>query len=328
MSTKTIVAVVAVIAAAIIGGAVIWAATDEGESTRAAVIGSSATGPTSYRLSGFPTPNQFAVGSYSVGMTKTRTTTTTDKYGSSGYEPLRFSKPLDDVSLNLFHEAARSRLQQKVTLQLLRQSQEDPQPSPVLEYELLSAVLAKSAEGAANGGRSRQDVELVFKSMSIVVPSPGALGYASGEGSVGYVVIPGIASEPDGSKPAYVVSYSWGWENPDAAAIAAGATTLGRFTVDSITIERRLDNHAPTFWQALIQGKPWTEIELHLKQPNTEGDEPTASYTTYKLTNAQVVSVHDAGGEDPMETIKLDFAPIELRSGQNVETFTAGSKAR
>jgi type VI protein secretion system component Hcp len=338
MSTKTLAWVVGGIAAAVLGGAIIWAVSEEGDSTREAALRETATptGEISYRVRDLPAPSEFAVGSYSIGMTKaersttsTTTTTTTDKYASSS-EPLRFSKPLDDVSLTLFNEATRSRVQPKVTLDLLMRTPENTQPVPAMRYEFLSAVVGVGDETAAKGGRSRQDVELFFKSMSIALETPDALGYASEEDSVGYLRIPGVADEPEGTaggKPAaYVTSYSWGWENANAAAVASGATTTGKFMVKSVTIGRRLDSHAPWFWQQLVNTKPITELELVLKQPASPEQVSPVAYATYKLTGAQVVSVHDSGGETPMQQIKLDFGTIELRAGSKTESFVAPTK--
>jgi type VI protein secretion system component Hcp len=321
MRPRTLLWVAVGIAAAVLGGATIWAAAGEGDSSRRqAVLEEGPTGPTTFSVTAGPeiaAGNPFSVSSYSVGASVPGGSSGSKASTAVQFEPLHFTRPLDERSLEFFSEATRNRNLGQVQLELIKTI--GGKPEPVLRYEFSPSYLASGDETASNGQRATQAIAMAYGTLAIQVPTANVLGYARADESIGSLEIPGITST---SKPAYVLSYSWGWSQPGAEKAAAGTLSSGMFAVKSVTVERVLDGHAPWFWQQLIQGKPMTEMTLNFQtQASTEEGTKPAPYATYKLSNVHVGAVHDSGGETPVEQIRLDFTKIELTHGTNTQLF-------
>jgi type VI protein secretion system component Hcp len=319
MRPRTILWLAVGIAAAVLGGAIVWAATgDDDSSRRQAVLEEQTTGPTTFSMTAGPeiaAGNPFSVSSYSVGANVPGGTSGTRTAAAVQFEPLHFTRPLDERSLEFFSEASRNRNLGQVRLELIRAI--GGKPETVMHYEFSPSYLAGGDETASNGQRATQAIAMAYGTLAIQVVRP--LGYAPADGSIGSLEIPGITSS---TKPAYLSSYSWGWSQPGAEKAAAGTLSSGAFALKSLTVERVLDGHAPWFWQQLINGKAITDMTLHLQAqaPTEEGTKP-APYASYRLSNVLVGAVHDSGGETPMQQIRLDFSKIELTHGTKTQLF-------
>jgi type VI protein secretion system component Hcp len=298
MSTKTVLAAAAFIAAVLIGGAVIWAVSDDG-ATRAAAL-ESTQGPTPFTLQLGPEINggqPFAVSSYAIGARRgTGSTTEKTTTGAAAYEPLEVTKPMDGVSVDLVKTAVLRRIMSMGILRLSRQTEEGS--FPLLNYELTQASVRGSDEGASDGNRARQAVSVGFTGLALIVPSGSQLDYAPPTNAVGELEIPLVTDSQ--SKPAHVMSYSWGW------SIVPNTTPV----VKSLTLTRQLDRHAVWFWQQLVTGKLVPEMRLRLVANSPETGEPQ-TYLTYILRDVIVSAVQDSGGETPVEQVTLDFRRIE-----------------
>jgi type VI protein secretion system component Hcp len=311
MNTKTVAAVVAVIAAAIIGGAVIWAVSDDG-STREAVIES--TRPSTGRLMlDMPqvSSTPFAVDSFSVGATRT---VEPDGQTRLTYEKLEFTSPIDSLSLRFLQRAQQAQSEGNVRLTVSGAPPGSSKLDEWIRYEFGGTTHVESGDEKAPGTKptsAAQTIGMSFTALQLLFQPE--LPYADSKAAVGRLEIPNVI---DKTPAAYLLTYSWGWARQMGQVADESLGRAGQgLSVKSITIERQLDRHAEWFWQQVVNGTVTPQIRLHLERPTTTGQPET--YMEYRLNQAQFSAVHDSGGADGQlrQRLTLNFQSISLLSG-------------
>lgn len=303
-----VVAVAAIIAAALIGGAVIWAVSDDETAREAALESPTRSAASSHTVT---MPNQnggqpIGLDNYSIGAT-TAPAKSADAQPRVVYGQLEFARPLDALSLQFFDAAAKGAAQGNVRLEVKGSSSSTGKPVTFMRYDLGTTLVARGDEAApgATPTSGTQAIGLEYQTLQLQLTPE--MQYAPATDSVGSLEIPGVAAVS--GTPAYLLGFSWGWKSEPASEL----TKARLFSVNSITIDRALDRHAAWFWQELVTGNATPQMTVRLEGTSSTGK--PAAYMTYVLSTVRVSSVRDSGdGAALRQQIKLDFNRIELQS--------------
>lgn len=134
----------------------------------------------------------------------------------------------------------------------------------------------------------------------------------------GYIKFDGIDGEVTESTHngwSDIISFSVGLNNSVSATGLAGGRGAGKTSFGDLMITKNIDKAAPKLMEALVKGKPFSKVELHLTHKTGNG-KPTVYYR-YELKNVIITSYQIAGdasgGNTPLtEQISMTYGEMNV----------------
>jgi type VI secretion system Hcp family effector len=133
-----------------------------------------------------------------------------------------------------------------------------------------------------------------------------------------YLQIPGVDGEStDNAHKGWieVASFQWSASRGMSAGSASSGAGAGKASVGEIVITKQTDSASPKLFQAATSGRHFNQVVLEMRKAGGQ------AYETYVLSDVMVASVRaSSGGDRPMESITLDFARMETKSSNAMDS--------